>query len=191
MNGSQLTSAACACSSPVPASRPRRPKSGPKPAPKPEPRPDWAVSLLRCLYIRDDCYWPDPYGEFETLEDLRPILISTDLLLTGGFVAGMKVDGAVVDLELVYFDEFGRAFECLGIAGRRRLANFLPRGFVRIRLFSDLCWKPIDAPPLSNENFHGHAMVAVTDDRGERHHFAFPVTNEFRDLFPPFLAEVT
>ena len=178
------------------SSSPKFAPPGRGPALKPDPNPDsdepeWVIPLLRCLYVREDSYWPQPSGDDDCSEGPSPILISHDLVLTGGFAGGLKI-GEGADLDLVYFDEYGRAFECHCAWHRPwKLLYFLANGFVRIRLFSDLYWRPVDWSPLRNANFHGHAVLAVTDVTGARHHFTFQVTSAIRDLFPSFLAVVT
>jgi hypothetical protein len=145
---------------------------------------------LACLYVRYDCYWPQTDDD-GFAEDPRPILISVDLLFTGGYTSGMKVDSDA-NLTIVFIDEYGQAFECKCASHRPwRVVSFLRNGLVRLRLFSsNFYWTRFESEPLRHEDY-GHVAIAVTDSDGERHHFIFPAEPAIRDLFPvPFMEGV-
>lgn len=131
-------------------------------------------------FVHDDCYWPQP-GSCQN----QPILISTNLLLTGGFVTGLKL-AANPRLLIVFVDEKGRMFE--GRYGSHRpwrVLCFFPRRFVRLRLFgSDFFWRPLEKLFLEDSSYRAHVAIAVTDSEGQRHHFAFSAVGEIRGLFP-------
>lgn len=140
------------------------------------------ASPLDYFSIREDRYWLE--RKEGDVDGPRPsVLISTDLLMTGGFVAGRRL-GANADISLRYIDGTGRVFECLCRSHRPwRLVHFLGRGFVRIRLFSDLVWLPANTSPFGNSSYHGRVLLAVTDTEGKRHRFVFPVAPRLRRLF--------
>lgn len=138
--------------------------------------------LLELYSVRRDCYWPQSCSD--------GCLISTDLLLTGGFLTGMKL-GEDPDLFIVFLDESGRAF-----AGRYgchrpwRVVTFLGRSFVRLRLFSLwFHWERLNDVQMSD--CRPNVVIAVTDSEGCRHYLAFPVADSIRKHFPYFSTEVT
>jgi len=138
--------------------------------------------LLKLYSVRRDCYWPQLCSDGS--------LISTDLLLTGGFLTGMKL-GEDPDLFIVFLDERGRAF-----AGRYgghrpwRVVTFFARSFVRLRLFSLwFSWQRLHDVQMSD--CRPNVVIAVTDSEGCRHYLAFPVADSIRKHFPYFSTEVS
>jgi hypothetical protein len=164
--------------------------------PKPEAEPKRAVfSPLTCLYVRDCNYHHEPVViDFEEglCPSPSPIRISTDLLFTGGFVDGLRLNPEW-ELDLRFVDEYGRVSMCeFGSHPPSRVVSFLPRGFVRLRFFSwDFSWWLLDAPPLKNERGVAYAVLGATDHEGRTHYFNFWVEEEIRGLFPAVLSEVT
>lgn len=140
-----------------------------------------SLVLYHCHY---SCYWLE--GSAGACGPQGSVLISTDLVFTGGHFAGVRLANEH-HLLIIFVREDGAVFECqYGSHNPRRVLSILPRRLVRLRLFvSDFCWSPFGT--LSPEGLGGGANVAigVTDDQGERHYFTFRVTALIRGHFPP------
>lgn len=184
-----------------------QPLSDATPAAVSVPEPSGSLAVLRCCYVREDRWYPDWYGDEFVPElpiaadhvprdanppEFDPYRIAWELQLTGGFFAGLKLN-VDAGLEMIFIDERGQIFEVdYGYHKPWRVVSFLPRGVVRIRLFNrEFSWRRPSGMLMRNSDYYSSVALAVTSPEGERHEFVFWVTDEFRDLFPAALAEVT
>jgi len=170
----------------------QKPEPSRRSKPEPEPKPTVFAPLM-CFYVRDFNYHPQPNDiDLEEVPSPSPVRISTDILFIGGFAAGLKLDPGA-DLDLRFVDEYGRVFECRCYSRiPSQVVLFLPRGFVRLRLYCrDFYWRRLDTPPLKNEARAAYAVIGVVDEEGGEHNFNFWVDEEIRDLFPVAPREVT